>query len=294
MSRLIREPLIHFLLAGAALFAAYAWLNPEDRAGTRPDRTVHITAQDVDWLAQSWARQWQRQPDEQELRGLVTDYLKEQLLAQEARELGLDDNDTIVRRRLAQKMEFLVQDTASIVEPAEEELQRFHQANHERFQAPARVTFSQVYFAGLDAEARAVKALAQLQKTDPLVETAVLGDRTLLAPRILREDETSVAATFGTEFAQQVFALEPGQWRGPIRSGYGLHLVRVNEKLPAQPRALDEVRGQVLVDWRRERQQAADRKYFAELLKKYDVVVDDSVRPLVGPLSLAQNAEVTE
>jgi hypothetical protein len=291
---MLQEPLLHFLAAGAVLFAVHAWLNPSaNRTGDR-SRIVHITAQDVAWLEQTWTRQWQRPPDEQQLRGLVSDYLKEQLLAREARALGLDENDTIVRRRLAQKVEFLVQDTAGITEPGEDELRRFHQANHERFQIPARISFRQVYFAGQSAESRAADALKTLRGSRPASGIPGPGDRSLLAAEVLGEDEVSVAAVFGTEFAKQVFTLVPGQWHGPIRSGYGFHLVRVSEKQPAQPRELGAVREQVLAEWRRERRQAADRAYLAGLLKKYDVVVDESIKPLVGPLDVAQNAQAAE
>ena len=112
MKHWLKEPLLHFLVAGGVLFGAYAWLNhgaPENSAGV-----VRITASEVAWLKETWARQWQRAPDDRELQGLVADYLREELLAREARAMGLDEGDTIVRRRLAQKMTFLLEDTARI------------------------------------------------------------------------------------------------------------------------------------------------------------------------------------
>ncbi|HSO46879.1 MAG TPA: peptidyl-prolyl cis-trans isomerase, partial [Rhizobiaceae bacterium] len=156
MRRWITEPLLHFLLAGGLLFAAYAWLN---RGGADEPRVVHITAAEVTWLKESWTRQWQRPPSEQELRGLVTDYLKEELLAREAKEMGLDEDDTIVRRRLAQKMAFLVQDTARLAEPGEEVLRRFYDARRAQYQAQARISFMQLYF---ETEAAARRALGEL------------------------------------------------------------------------------------------------------------------------------------
>ena len=114
MKRLLKEPLLHFLVLGALLFAVYSWLNrslPDNKSAAG---TVRITSNEIAWLKETWSRQWQREPTRDELRGLVTDFLKEELLAREARALGLDQNDTIVRRRLAQKLEFLVQDTSRL------------------------------------------------------------------------------------------------------------------------------------------------------------------------------------
>ena len=145
MKRLLKEPLLHFLLFGALLFGAYAWMN-RGAGDVRPVRQVRVGENDVKWLKETWARQWQREPTREELRGLVMDFLKEELLAREAREMGLDENDTIVRRRLAQKVEFLVQDTARLAEPTEDDLRRFYAAHPERFSEEARVSFTHVYF----------------------------------------------------------------------------------------------------------------------------------------------------
>lgn len=275
MKKLLKEPLVHFLLAGALLFGAYKWVN-RDRREYKP-RLVRITAQEIAWLEETWARQWQRPPTESELKGLVADYLKEELLAREARELGLDENDTIVRRRLAQKMEFIVEDTARIAEPTDAELRRVYEALSERFQDPATVSFSQIYF---KTEAGALQALGELANRDP----EGVGDRIMLERDYAGADEQTVASLFGREFADKVLALEPGGWRGPVGSGYGFHLVRVSERRPARQRPFDDVRAQILDEWHREKQSAAAQQFFTALLKKYDVAVDESVKPLLGPL----------
>ncbi|MEZ5446911.1 MAG: peptidylprolyl isomerase [Gammaproteobacteria bacterium] len=274
MKRWLREPLMHFLVAGGLLFAAYAWL---DRDGADEARVVRITQAEVDWLRETWARQWQRPPSDDELRGIVAEYLKEGLLAREARELGLDDNDTIVRRRLAQKMEFLVQDTAVLAEPGEAQLRQFYDGNPARYQDLPRVTFTQIYFTG---EEGARQGLRQLADRDP----AELGDRSLLERDYAGLDQQAVANLFGGEFAAQLFALEPGRWAGPIASGYGFHLVRVRERGRAQPRPFEDVRAQVLADWQHARQAEISEQFFAELMKKYEVVVEPGVQPLLGSL----------
>jgi hypothetical protein len=151
MRHWLKEPLLHFLVAGGLLFAVYAWLN---RVGGEAPGVVRITAAEVHWLKETWARQWQRPPSEQELRGVVADYVKEVLLAREARALGLDENDTVVRRRLAQKLEFLVQDTVRLAEPREDELCQLYDASRTRYHTPARLSFTHIYFKTEVAAAR--------------------------------------------------------------------------------------------------------------------------------------------
>jgi hypothetical protein len=292
--KLFKEPLVHFLLLGAVLFTVHAWLN-RDRLTEDNARPVRITAQEIEWLKQIWTRQWQRPPTDDELKGLVAEYLKEELLSREARALQLDQNDTIVRRRLAQKMEFLLQDTTRIVEPTETELRRIYEAHPERFQTSALVSFTHIYFnrdqRGESAAADASQALQELSKPGAPASAPELGDRFLLEYDVVGQDEQAVANLFGREFAQTVFTLEPGQWQGPVESGYGLHLVRVAERQGPRLRAFDEVRQQVLEDWHRDRQKTVDEQYFAGLLKKYEIVVDDGIKPLVGPLVVASEAK---
>ncbi|HWW01943.1 MAG TPA: peptidylprolyl isomerase [Candidatus Acidoferrum sp.] len=292
MKRFLQEPLLHFVLAGTVLFAIYQWRaqTAAGKPGTEV-AAVRISTNDIAWLEETWSRQWQRAPSREELRGLVTDFLKEELLAREARAMGLDENDTIVRRRLAQKLEFLVQDTSRLAEPTEEDLRRYYTANPDRFQTQGRISFTHIFFSPekrKDAAADAKAALAELSRTDvtPPSQSALseFGDRLLVESTILDDDEQTVAGQFGKDFAQAVFRLRPGAWQGPIESGYGLHLVRVSELKAPKQREFTEVKAQVLERWRDQRQREDNEKYFAGLLRKYDVVVDQSLKPLIGPL----------
>ena len=287
MKRIFKEPLVHFVVLGTLLFGVYAWLNRDAADKTKSGATtVRITTNEIAWLKETWLRQWQREPTREELRGLVTEFLKEELLAREARAMGLDENDIIVRRRLAQKLEFLVQDTSRIAEPTEEDLRRLYEANPERFQTVARVSFTHVYFSRerrKDAASDATKALAELLRGS--TTATELGDRLLIDSEISDADEQTVAAQFGRDFAHVVFAFQPGAWHGPVESGYGLHLVRVSNTKPAKRREFAEVKTQVLERWREQRQREDNERYFASLLKKYDVVVDENLKPLVGPLN---------
>jgi hypothetical protein len=263
------------------LFAGYSWLH-RGEAETLP--AVRITASEVAWLKETWSRQWQREPSREELRGLVTDFLKEELLAREARAMRLDEGDTIVRRRLAQKIAFLVEDTTRLTEPTEQELRGFYDAHPVYFQAGARVSFTHLFFSRqkrANAEADAQAALVELARG---ADAAEMGDRLLIDAEIQDAEEPAIAAQFGPDFAKSVLLLKPGTWSGPVVSGYGLHLARVTNRTAGRLREFAEVKAQVLERWREEQEKEASARYFAGLLKKYSVFVDDSVKPLIGSL----------
>ena len=293
--RLIKEPLVHFALAGAALFAAHAWLNRGEMSSDRSERTLRIGEREVAWLAETWSRQQQRPPTDAELQGLLADYLKEELLAREARALELDRDDTVVRRRLAQKMGFVLEDTARIAEPTEGELRALYDTRRAEFATPARTSFEQIFF---DVESRGERAaadardlLARLEREAGAVNFADQGDRTLLPPALEHADESEIAEQFGAELAGALIALEPGGWRGPIVSTFGLHLVRVTERQAPRARPFEEVRDALAAEWLRGREEAARRAYFAALLEKYDVEVAESARPLLAPALAALRGE---
>ncbi len=292
MKRWLKEPLLHFVVAGGLLFAAHASLNPSAPAAERELRQVRIGAGEVKWLTETWVRQWGREPTPEELRTLVTNLLKEELLSREAREMRLHENDTIVRRRLAQKLEFIVQDTLRLAEPTEDDLRRFHADHPERFLTGTRVSFTHVYFSRERRKDPVADAAAALRKLSAKTSAATvpLGDRFLLDSEFEDADAQSVASAFGPEFARAVLALPPGAWHGPIESGYGVHLVRVAAARPARPREFTEVRGQVLEAWREQQQHENEARFFAGLLEKYDVVIDERVKPLVGPLGVARSS----
>jgi parvulin-like peptidyl-prolyl isomerase len=283
---LLKEPLLHFLLAGAGLFAAYTWMNrtvEKPSVGKTPQ--IQVSAGDVQWLVENWTTQWQRPPTQEELRGLVVDYLNEQLLAREARALGLEDNDVIIRRRLAQKLTFLIDDTLRRADPSDDELQQFYDTNAQRFRSGGRISFAHIYFSPqrrADARLDATAALKQLEESN--ASATQLGDRLLIESEFRDETEKSVSSAFGPGFARAVFALKSNTWSGPIESGYGLHLVRVLALQEARLPSLSEVRARVVEDWKREQEQLAKERYLAELRRKYHVVVDDDVKPLVAPV----------
>jgi hypothetical protein len=272
--RWLREPLLHFLLLGVLLFVLFEWLGGD--TGPMSNRITVSQAQ-VQQFAASFTKIWQRPPTGEELKGLVDDYVREEIAYREAVAMGLDRDDTIIRRRMRQKLEFLVEDAASATPPTEVELQAYLDAHPETFRLEPRVAFRQAYVdpsAGSDAPARARALLDRLQDAGPEASLDGLGDPIMLEAEVplLRQDE--VARLFGDEFAAQLVTLQPGRWQGPIESGYGLHLVMPREVVPGRALALDEARRDVereLLSQRRREQLAA---MYDELLGKYSVTID--------------------
>jgi len=270
----LREPLLHFLLLGALLFVLFAWLGGD--TGPMSSRITVSQAQ-VQQLATAFTKIWQRPPTEEELKGLVDDYVREEIAYREAVAMGLDRDDTIIRRRMRQKLEFLVEDAASAMPPTESELQAYLDAHPDSFRFEPQVAFRQVYVDPSrdgDSANRALALLAQLREAGPGAALDGLGDSIMLDPELplLRQDE--VARLFGTEFAERVVTLPPGRWEGPVQSGYGLHLVMVRELVSGREAALDEVRRDVereLLGERRREQLAA---MYDELLDKYSVTIE--------------------
>lgn len=282
--KLYKDPLLHFVVAGAILFAGYVLIN-RGETNTPSTDPVHIGEGDVRWLKETFANQWQRTPTDDELRGLVAGFLEEELFAREAKTLGLDQDDTIVRRRLAQKLAFLVGDTSRIVDPTDEELRRLYHANAERFRVEARVSFTQAFFnpeRRQHAEADAKAALMSISTTGGDDRATTMGDPTLLETEFHDVDAQTVSNVFGANFARTVFLLKPGSWAGPVKSGYGVHLVRITDTRPATLRPFQEVRPKVLEEWRRQREDQTKAMYLGKLRDKYGVVIDDSVSPLLA------------
>lgn len=285
--RFLREPLLHFLLLGALMFGVYAWLNRDSSDAGDVDRSILVTERELTWIIDTWTRLWQRPPDDRELQGLMTDYLREELLAREAHALELDRDDLIVRRRLAQKMDFILADTARIVEPTDAELRALFDADRARFDAPPVISFATLYFStdkrGDRAAADARGALARLSGAGADADPGSMGDASLLPDAMQDADELAIAGVFGDAFAKAVIALEPGPWRGPVESAFGLHLVRVTARREAEPRDFEVVREALAEEWRHRKEAEAKQVYFRELLDRYDISATDSVRPLVEP-----------
>jgi PPIC-type PPIASE domain len=273
---------VHFVVAGAVLFAGYALINRGERTVPETD-PIQIGEGQIRWLKETFSNQWRREPTGDELRGLVAGFLEEELLAREAKTLGLDQNDTIVRRRLAQKLAFLVDDTSRIVAPTDEQLRRFYDANAERFGDEARISFTQAFFnpeRRSNAEHDAEAALVSISSMDN--GAARVGDPILLETEFHDLDARTVSNLFGNDFARAIFLLKPGSWTGPVKSGYGVHIVRITNLRPPAIRSFEVVRPKVVKAWQHQRETEAKAAYLAKLREKYSVNVDDKFAPLLA------------
>ncbi len=277
MKRVLKEPLLHFLVAGAALFVLFDGVGGEGR-DTAANHIV-VTPSDIERFSVLWQRRWMRPPTEAELDGLIEEHVREEILYREALALGLDRDDTIVRRRMAQKMEFLFEDVAEQVPPSEEELAQFLNEHPERFAVPARLTFSHVFLSvdrrGARAAADAEQLLLALKERGPEVDPLAYGDPTLIEPHYERITPREIARLFGSAFADAVAPLAEGRWQGPVESGYGVHLVYVHEREAERMPALEEVRERVTTELVADRQRQAKDAFYAELRKRYQVIVEE-------------------
>jgi hypothetical protein len=274
MKKLIREPLVHFLALGAILFGI--GLARGDATSPSTNR-IAVTPGVVERLIEGFRLTWQRSPTESEFQGLVTEYLKEEVLYREAIEMGLDRNDQIIRRRMRQKLEFLTADLVESIEPGEEDLQAYLDANADRYRQEALVSFQQVYLREQrEAEQQRTRALAILEelRTNAAANPEEMGDP-FMHPASHREmREREMFSVFGDEFAAQVVELPVGEWSGPITSAFGLHIVRVEMLVPGRPSVLAEVRDAVYRDLVSDRTREAEERYFDGLLAQYSVTVE--------------------
>ena len=280
MRSLLHEPLLHFFLIGALLFGVHAWIAPGDASRNNP--AVVFDIRDLERLAAVWEQRMGRPPNNAQLRQLVDGQLREEVLYREAKALGLDDNDIIIRRRLAQKMSFLTAGLAPLPEPDDAELTTWFRANRQRYAIPAKFSLTHIYFnsdkRGADAAADARAVLASLDAATPISQqTSELGDPFMLGYDYKEVEQTELAGRFGESFAAGVAALEPGRWHGPVRSGYGEHLVYLQSQRPRRLPALAEVRTRVMTDWRDARFREANEEFVKTLLKKYQVTLTAEV-----------------
>ncbi len=275
VSRLIREPLVHFLLLGAAVFALSRLVGPE--SGSRHADTILVTQGNIDRMIETFTRTWLRPPSQAELRGLVDDYVREEVAYREAVAIGLDQDDTSIRRRLRQKLEFIAHDLA-MAEPTDEQLRAYLHQHADDFRIDARASFRHVYLntdrRGEDAPRDAAELLARLREGVAPDELAGLGDPFLLPSGFEDVSETDVARQFGGDLAEQLFDVEPGDWVGPSESGYGLHRVKVDRRPPGRRADLSEVRDQVVREWQVEQRRLANEAFYRALLDRYEVVIE--------------------
>jgi hypothetical protein len=276
MKNILREPLLHFLLLGAAIFLVYLWIHPPGTAAS--GNQISLGPNELARMAQIFQTQWQRPPTPEEMDGLVRAQLKEEVLYREALAMGLEKDDQIVRRRLAQKMEFLMTDVTDPGTVEDKVLQAFYEKNAARYSRPAQWTFRQIYFSpdkrGQRVAHEAKVLLATLQATHAGMDAhADAGDRIMLQPRYDRVSTDDIARDFGREFADKLAGLTPGRWQGPLASGFGLHLVYIRKREDAAAPSLDAVREQVRNDYLYDLRQKRSDELVEKLKARYDITI---------------------
>ncbi|RLA41413.1 MAG: hypothetical protein DRR42_24680 [Gammaproteobacteria bacterium] len=275
---LLREPLLHFLVIGAGLFFLFSQINNPQ---VDTDHRIIITQENLDRLATIWLKRMGRAPSAQEREKQLEHYIREQVLYREAMAMGLDQDDVIVSRRLAQKMEYLFNDLSFIPEPSETELVSFLSEHVSQFTFPAIISFSQIF---LDPSERdqeinkdAEQLLEQLKETTADVDTINLGDRSLLPYKFTKERESEISSMFGAAFTHQAFSLPINSWQGPIASEYGIHLIYINSRTEARLPPLAEIRERVAREWRSTKQHEANEIFYQSLYQRYEIILDDDV-----------------
>jgi PPIC-type PPIASE domain len=272
--KLLHEPLFHFLVLGALIFVVFEFASKDE--SDEPQRIV-VTQGQIASLITGFSRTWQRPPTAAELDGLIRDYIREEVAAREAKALGLDKDDTVIRRRLRQKLEFIAEDVVAQAQPTEEQLQKYLADHPEAFRSEQRLSFSQVYLDpqrhGENLTRDAVSLLGRLQQAGDKADISALGESSLLDQHFEALATTEVSKQFGEKFTAELGNLPVGQWQGPIESGYGVHLVLIVERKDGRSPALEEVRAAVQREWANAQRLEANEKFYEGLLQRYTVTI---------------------
>jgi hypothetical protein len=275
LKRWLQEPLLHFVLIGAALFALfYQVADPESVA----DNRIVISEADIDRLITLYERKLQRLPTPQELNGLVEAQVREEVLYREALAMGLDQDDTIVRRRMAQKVEFMFNDLVDAADPTDEELEQFLRDHSDKFMESARTSFTHIYLNAdkrdQTAEADAQQLLETLNSNQGVINPAATGDNFMFGYTFENQSDHQVSRIFGNDFTQSLANLKANTWQGPVVSGYGLHLVYITERKQAWLPPLSDIRDTVLFELLAERRKSANMQFYETLRERYDIIVE--------------------
>ena len=283
VTRFLREPLLHFLLLGAAMFGTYQLVSDSGFSGNQPLEEIVITEGRIETLILGFKRIRQRTPTEEELDGLIQAHIREEVMYREALAMGLDRDDTIIRRRLQQKLVFLTEDMTGLADPTEAELETFLVENQEQFRKETRFSFEQVYFnvseRGSSAKTDAALLLAELRKSTPRkpgegstpgIDTALLGDKLLLS-QFSKAYGREILRVMGSQFLAGLQSLPVGSWHGPIESEFGLHLVKLSERIEGVVPPLEDIRDHVSYEWTSAKREETNEASYSALRERYIV-----------------------
>lgn len=286
LKKLLREPLVHFLLASAGIYALYVGV--AGSADGEDEQTIIVSAAEIDALTERWTRIWQRPPTNEELASIIQRSVRTQVLYREALAMGLEQGDIVVERRLAQRLEALAKSLLAAEDPSEDELRAWFDANIEQFKQPDRYSIVQVYFdpdrRGQSTLADAREALEELRSLDKFpADIDNYGDRLLLQNRFVNQTELDLSKSFGSRFVEEVVELEPRLWHGPVLSGYGTHLVYVTEITRAPQPDYQSFAQQVRDGWTADKIDELGEQFVENLVAKYEVTIEEAEAPLTIP-----------
>ncbi len=277
LTRLIKEPLVQFLLLGVGLFLAYSLFAPQPEV---PREQIVVDQPVVQSLEAAFEAVWMRLPTASERRGLINDHIAEEVLYREAQKLGLDQDDVVIRRRMRQKMQFLLQDSLALMPPDEAALRTFYEEEQERYREPDRHSFQQLFLGvrqGPEEAARWEALAVRLNGAGPS-DLEQLAQPSLLPPRMVSARPAAIDRVFGAGFAKKIEGLESGRWSGPITSSYGWHLVWVEAVDSGGQPSFETVRAQVERDLAYQRQQEAEAALIERLKQQYEIVIEEVAR----------------
>ncbi len=263
-------------MLGLLVFTGFKFFS---RNETSEPGTIIVTQAQIQSLVTGFTRTWQRPPTTLELEGLIREYIREEICTREAIALGLDRDDTVIRRRLRQKLEFLSDSVASQAEPTDEQLQKYLEAHPDNYRSERRFTFSQIFLDpqkhGENLTRDVDQMLAELRLAAYKPDVWKLGDSLLLEMNYEAVSGNEISKQFGEEFAAKLVDLPVGQWSGPIASGYGVHLVLLADREQGAAPQLRDVREAVKRDWVNYQRSETNEKFYQALLKRYTVTVED-------------------
>src|SRR5271157_940187 len=251
----MREPLLQFLLVGIALFAVYSWMH-RGQTGIEPSHEIALSFDELRTMDLYFESQWHRQPTGEEFNAMVENKIQEEILYRKGLAMGLDKDDTIVKRRMAQKLQFLAEDVASAHEPSTDELRASFDKRGQQAHA--------------DADAALVKLSGQPEST---TLAAALADPFMFQDYYADKPPVELAKEFGPTFAVGVFKLKPRSWEGPIESGFGWHLVFVDAIIPGHVPTFEEIEPEVKTAWLGYQKEKAWREAYARMRARYTVLL---------------------
>ena len=293
MTKILKEPLLHFLILGTVLFAVYEWGAAGRAANVSQIEEIVITEGRIYSLTQKFEKVWMRPPTEQELEGLIEGHIREDILYREALAMGLDRDDVIVRRRMRQKIEFLSEDIAKLEVPDEDALKAFLVTHPEKFRNSTRYSFRQVYLnandRGQSVKAHAQDILAKLRKQDGNAVNA--GDRFMIKHSFKNETDREIERTLGSQFLKSLCETPQGSWQGPIVSGFGLHLVHISERIDGEVPELPEIRDIVMLEWTAVKRKETNEAFYQMLRDRYKVTVEKPEALSTPQLSMTEKGK---